>query len=969
MYETESHLIPAAKLVVPIVVGTRPEAIKLVPIIVALRESEYYEPIVISTGRHNRMVEYIFEPADTKPGVTLWAGSRRANLNERVAAVIQRFEDFCVERFDLDPDATSMPDDVLNGRHPAAVLVHNDTSSAMAAALSAFHLRISVMHVEAGLRTGGSWGRAGSGRKPSASRSAARRPPNPEHGQRLQRQPRPECPAGDLPQVESPDLLGVDGHVDVGRKDRDQQPQQPPAPEPTRRRVQHRDGAGDLGNPADRDDLLLRRLDRRRHDRFEEARLEEMQRPRVGQEGGKRQARAIHPPKPTRYVRPVAEFKLNPAYTPTADQPKAIAGLAEGLEADERFQTLLGATGTGKTFTMAATIAAVQRPALVIAHNKTLAAQLCNEFRGFFPDNAVEYFVSYYDYYQPEAYVPAQDLYIEKDSSINDEIDRLRHAATAALFARRDVIIVASVSCIYGIGSPQVYSEKMQMFQVGAEIDRDEVLRKLVKIQYQRNDSVLGRGSFRVRGEVLEIMPSYAESAYRISLFGDVIEGIQHFDPLTGEVLDTIDHVSVWPASHYVTRDETVERAVEEIRAELESRTAELEAEGKQLEAHRLRQRTAYDIEMIKELGFTSGIENYSRILDGRAAGTPPHTLIDYFPDDFVCFVDESHQTIPQIGGMYQGDRSRKQTLIDFGFRLPSAIDNRPLKFDEFLERVDRLVMVSATPGQFERVESSRIVEQIVRPTGIIDPYIEVRETKNQIDDLMNEVRVVAKAGERTLVTTLTKKMAEDLTAYLLEYGIKVRYLHSEIDTLERIQIIRDLRLGEYDVLIGVNLLREGLDLPEVSLVAILDADKEGFLRGETSLVQTIGRAARNVNGRVLMYADRETDAMRAAMSETDRRRAIQLAYNEEHGITPATVLKGISEMSEFLAMEDRAPAKRRRKRGDDFQTPEELEKTIVALEEEMLAAADELRFEEAGRIRDELRELRRDLDGINAGA
>ncbi|MEZ5077828.1 MAG: excinuclease ABC subunit UvrB [Solirubrobacterales bacterium] len=663
------------------------------------------------------------------------------------------------------------------------------------------------------------------------------------------------------------------------------------------------------------------------------------------------------------------EFELNPAYTPTADQPQAIAALAEGLEGGERFQTLLGATGTGKTFTMAATIAAVQRPALVIAHNKTLAAQLCNEFREFFPANAVEYFVSYYDYYQPEAYVPAQDLYIEKDSSINDEIDRLRHAATAALFARRDVIIVASVSCIYGIGSPQVYNEKMQLFKVGEEIDRDEVLRKLVKMQYQRNDSVLGRGSFRVRGEVLEIMPSYAESAYRISLFGDEIEGVQHFDPLTGEVLDEIDHVSVWPASHYVTRDETLERAVEEIRAELEARTAELEAEGKQLEAHRLRQRTAYDIEMLKELGFTSGIENYSRILDGRPAGSPPHTLVDYFPDDFVVFVDESHQTVPQIGGMYEGDRSRKQTLVDYGFRLPSAIDNRPLKFDEFLQRVRQLVMVSATPGPFERAESSRIVEQIVRPTGIVDPAIELRATKNQIDDLMNEVKLVAEQGERTLVTTLTKKMAEDLTAYLLEYGVRVRYLHSEIDTLERIQIVRDLRLGEYDVLVGVNLLREGLDLPEVSLVAILDADKEGFLRGETSLVQTIGRAARNVNGRVLMYADKETEAMRAAMRETDRRRAIQLAYNEEHGITPSTVRKGISEMAEFLAMEDRAPAKRRRRAGAEHSSPEELAKTIVALEEEMLAAADDLRFEEAGRLRDEIRELRRDLDGMTAGA
>jgi excinuclease ABC subunit B len=666
----------------------------------------------------------------------------------------------------------------------------------------------------------------------------------------------------------------------------------------------------------------------------------------------------------------VSEFKLNPAYTPTADQPKAIAGLKQGLEGGERFQTLLGATGTGKTFTMAATIAEVQRPALVIAHNKTLAAQLCNEFREFFPDNSVSYFVSYYDYYQPEAYVPAQDLYIEKDSSINDEIDRLRHAATAALFARRDVIIVASVSCIYGIGSPQVYNEKMQLFKVGTEIDRDDVLRKLVKIQYQRNDAVLGRGSFRIKGEVLEIMPSYAESAYRIALFGDEIESIQHFDPLTGEIFDEIDHVSVWPASHYVTKDETLERAVAEIKAELEQRISELENEGKLLESHRLQQRTAYDIEMIKELGFTSGIENYSRILDGRPAGSPPHTLIDYFPDDFVTFVDESHQTVPQIGGMYEGDRSRKTTLIDYGFRLPSAIDNRPLKFDEFLERVPQLVMVSATPGPFEKAEATRTVEQIVRPTGIVDPEIELRETKNQIDDLMNEIKARTEAGDRTLVTTLTKKMAEDLTNYLLEYGVKVRYLHSEVDTLERIQIIRDLRLGEYDVLVGVNLLREGLDLPEVSLVAILDADKEGFLRGETSLVQTIGRAARNVDGKVLMYADRETDAMKAALRETDRRRAIQVAYNEEHGITPETVRKGISEMSELLAIEDRAPrSKRRRRKGDDFATPEELERTIVVLEEEMQVAAEDLRFEEAGRIRDELRELRRDLDGMTAGA
>jgi excinuclease ABC subunit B len=665
----------------------------------------------------------------------------------------------------------------------------------------------------------------------------------------------------------------------------------------------------------------------------------------------------------------VPEFELNPAYTPTADQPKAIEGIAEGLTAGEDFITLLGATGTGKTFTMAATIERVQRPALVIAHNKTLAAQLCNEFREFFPKNRVEYFVSYYDYYQPEAYVPHQDLYIEKDSSINDEIDRLRHAATAALLARRDVIIVASVSCIFGIGSPELYRRQMQLFKVGEWIERDELLRKLVGMQYSRNETALTRGTFRVSGEMLEIFPAYAESAYRVNLFGDEVESIHHFDPLTGEIFDVIDHVAVWPASHYATEDTTLERAVLEIKAELDERLAWFHERGKELEAHRLMQRTQYDIEMMKELGFTSGIENYSRILDNREPGSPPHTLIDYFPDDFVTFVDESHQTVPQIGGMYEGDRSRKQTLVDFGFRLPSAMDNRPLKFDEFLPRVGQLVMVSATPGEFERTMAKRTVEQIVRPTGIVDPEIEVRETKNQIDDLMNEVRDRADRQERTLVTTLTKKMAEDLTGYLLEHGMRVRYLHSEVDTLERIQIIRDLRLGEYDVLVGVNLLREGLDLPEVTLVAILDADKEGFLRGETSLIQTIGRAARNVEGRVLMYADKETAAMRKAISETDRRRAIQVAYNREHGITPETVQKGISDISEFLSMETRStPSRGRRRRTDsdgEAMTPEQLEKVVVELEEEMLAAAEDLRFEEAGRIRDELKELRRDLEGL----
>jgi excinuclease ABC subunit B len=666
----------------------------------------------------------------------------------------------------------------------------------------------------------------------------------------------------------------------------------------------------------------------------------------------------------------VTQFQLNPAYTPTADQPQAIGSLAEGLRADERFLTLLGATGTGKTFTMAGVIERMQRPALVIAHNKTLAAQLCNEFREFFPDNAVEYFVSYYDYYQPEAYVPAQDLYIEKDSSINDEIDRLRHSATAALLARRDVVIVASVSCIYGIGSPELYREQMQLFKVGEWIDRDAVLRKLIGMQYGRNDTNLTRGTFRVKGEMLEVFPAYAETAFRIALFGDEVEQVQHFDPLTGEVLDEIDHVAVWPATHYVTKEETIERAVSEIKHELAERVALFEERGKVLEAHRLRQRTEYDMELLKELGFAPGIENYSRILDGRPEGSPPHTLIDYFPDDLVVFVDESHQTIPQLGGMYEGDRSRKQTLVDHGFRLPSALDNRPLRFEEFLSRIGQMVMVSATPGEFERASASRVVEQIVRPTGIVDPEVEVRETRNQIDDLMNGVRRRVEVGERTLVTTLTKKMAEDLTAYLLEHGFRVRYLHSEIDTLERIQIIRDLRLGEYDVLVGVNLLREGLDLPEVSLVAVLDADKEGFLRGETSLIQTIGRAARNVRGQVLMYADRETEAMRAAIRETDRRRAIQLAYNREHGITPETVQKGISDLTEFLAMESRtAPARRRRvQRGDEaISSPKELEKVIVQLEEEMLAAADELRFEEAARIRDELKDLRADLDALRA--
>jgi excinuclease ABC subunit B len=663
----------------------------------------------------------------------------------------------------------------------------------------------------------------------------------------------------------------------------------------------------------------------------------------------------------------VPKFKINPAYRAVADQPKARDELAGGIDGGDRFQTLLGVTGSGKTATMAFAIEQTQRPALVIAHNKTLAAQLCNEFREFFPDNSVEYFVSYYDYYQPEAYVPSQDLYIEKDSSINDEIDRLRHSATSALFARRDVIVVASVSCIFGLGSPEKYDAQVVVLKRGDMADRDGILRKLVDNQYTRNDQALGRGSFRVRGETLEVFPAYAETAYRAVFFGDEIEQVQQFDPLTGEVIQELEHAGIWPATHYATDRPTIERALVEIRDELEARTKELEEQGKLLESHRLRQRTQFDMEMLRELGFCNGIENYSRILDGRRPGERPYCLIDFFPSDFVCFIDESHQTVPQIGGMYEGDRSRKQTLVEYGFRLPSALDNRPQTFEEFLERTPQMVFVSATPGDFEQNHSSRIVEQIVRPTGIVDPAVDVRETKNQIDDLMNEIRQRTEVGERALVTTLTKKMAEDLTDYMLEYGFRVRYLHSEIDTLERIQIIRELRLGEFDVLVGVNLLREGLDLPEVSLVAILDADKEGFLRGETSLIQTIGRAARNVRGTVIMYADKETAAMRTAIGETDRRRAIQVAYNKERGITPETVRKGISDITDFLALESKVPSSRRTRRMRETQgmSAGEITKIMVELEEEMLAAADDLRFEYAAKLRDEIKALRRELDEL----
>ena len=661
-------------------------------------------------------------------------------------------------------------------------------------------------------------------------------------------------------------------------------------------------------------------------------------------------------------------FRFAGSFEPKGDQPRAIAGICEGMEAGERFVTLLGATGTGKTATMAFVIEQLQRPALVIAHNKTLAAQLCNEFREFFPDNAVEYFVSYYDYYQPEAYIATSDTYIEKDAVVNDDIDRLRHAATASLLTRKDVIIVASVSCIYGLGSPDEYKERLVILKKGKDTQgRDELLRSLVDIQYRRNDTALGRGKFRARGDVIELQPAYMETAYRISLFGDEVESITHYDPLTGEVLGRLEELVVYPATHYVTDPLTIERATQEIYREMEECVRAFEADGKILEAHRIRQRTEYDIEMLRELGYCNGVENYSRIFEGRPPGSSPFTLMDYFPGDYLLFVDESHQTIPQIGGMYEGDRSRKTQLIDYGFRLPSALDNRPLQFPEFLTKVGQGILVSATPGAFEAREGGRVVEQIIRPTGLIDPIIDLRPTEGQIDNLLGEIREREAKGERVLVTTLTKKMAEDLSNYLIESGVRTRYLHSEIDTLERIQIIRDLRLGEYDVLVGVNLLREGLDLPEVSLVAILDADKEGFLRGQTALIQTIGRAARNVNGRVIMYGDKETESIKGAVRETQRRRDIQLKYNEVHGITPETIIKGVSDIAEFLSLgSPNVPASQRGRR----QVPEglgrkELEKLSIELEEAMFMAAEELRFEEAARLRDEIKGLRREIAAL----
>lgn len=655
-------------------------------------------------------------------------------------------------------------------------------------------------------------------------------------------------------------------------------------------------------------------------------------------------------------------FVLKAEFEPKGDQPQAIAELVEGVQSGQRLQVLLGATGTGKTFTMANVIAQVQRPTLIIAHNKTLAAQLCSEFKEFFPENAVEYFVSYYDYYQPEAYIPSSDTYIEKDSSINDEIDKLRHSATAALFERRDVIIVASVSCIYGLGSPEDYQELMLSLRLGGNYDRDYILRKLVAIQYERNDVNFIRGKFRVRGDVIEIFPvSASEKAIRVELFGDEVERIVEFDTVTGEILGERRHVAIFPATHYVTSKENMERAIKDIEAELEVRLAELREQNMLLEAQRLEQRTRYDIEMMQEMGFCQGIENYSRHITARNPGDSPFTLLDYFPEDYLIIVDESHVTLPQVGGMYEGDRSRKKTLVDFGFRLPSAFDNRPLKFNEFEERINQIVCVSATPGKYELERAQSVVQQIIRPTGLLDPVILVRPIQGQIDDLLGEIRIRIERQERVLVTTLTKKMAEDLTDYMKELGIKVRYLHSEVKTLERMMIIRDLRLGVFDVLVGINLLREGLDLPEVSLVAILDADKEGFLRAERSLIQTIGRAARNAQGLVIMYADKITDSMQKALDETNRRRSIQMAHNQKHGIVPQTIKKAVRDVIEatMVAEEQAKYSTDKAKK----MPKAELRKMIENLERDMKEAAKQLNYERAAELRDLIMELRVELN------
>ncbi len=662
------------------------------------------------------------------------------------------------------------------------------------------------------------------------------------------------------------------------------------------------------------------------------------------------------------------QFRLVSEFAPAGDQPAAIAQLVSGLQAKDQYQTLLGITGSGKSFTIAGVIEAVQRPTLILAPNKSLAAQLASEFREFFPENRVEYFVSYYDYYQPEAYVPSSDTYIEKDSSINEEIDRLRHSATAALFSRRDVIIVASVSAVYGLGSPEDYATQMLHIEVGKEFEQRAMLRRLVDLQYDRNDMNLVRNTFRVRGDTVEIFPSYEEAPVRIEMFGDEIERILVFDSLTGEVKAEVPRFGLFPASHYATPEDKLRRAVDNIESELAQRLEELEKAGKLLEAQRLRMRTAHDVEMLREVGSCAGVENYSRHLDGRSPGDRPYTLLDYFPDDFLCIMDESHVSVPQLRGQYEGDRTRKQTLVDHGFRLPSAMDNRPLRFEEVFETLGQVIFLSATPGDWEVEHSSQVVEQLVRPTGLVDPEVIVRPTKGQIDDLVAEIRTRCELDQRVLVTTLTKKMAEDLTEYLAEIGVNVRYMHSDVDTVARIELLRGLRLGEYDVLIGINLLREGLDLPEVSFVAILDADKEGFLRSETALVQTIGRAARNSEGKVVMYADYMTDSMRRAINETNRRRKHQLAYNEAHGIDPQTITKKVADILELV----RGPADhvdRRRQGGRGKNTASsvveglanaDLERLILELKEEMQAASAALRFEEAARIRDEIKELQR---------
>ncbi len=659
------------------------------------------------------------------------------------------------------------------------------------------------------------------------------------------------------------------------------------------------------------------------------------------------------------------KFKIESEYIPKGDQPEAITALVEGIKNGLQGQVLLGATGTGKTFTMAHVIQALQRPTLVLAPNKTLAAQLCGEFKEFFPNNSVEYFVSYYDYYQPEAYIPHTDTYIEKDSSVNDEIDKLRHSATCALFERRDVIIVASVSCIYGLGDPEQYSTLVLSLRRGETYDRESVLRKLVSIQYERNDINFIRGKFRVRGDVLEIFPASAsEKAIRVDFNGDEVERMLEFDVLTGEILGQRSHVSIFPASHYATSREIMDRAIGTIEAELEERLAELRAKDKLLEAQRLEQRTRFDLEMMSEMGFCSGIENYSRHLTGRAPGQPPYTLLDYFPKDFIMFIDESHVAVPQVGAMYEGDRSRKKALVEYGFRLPSAFDNRPLTFQEFIARLNQVIYLSATPGPYELKHTSRVVEQIIRPTGLVDPEISVRPSQGQIDDLLEEIRLRVRRGERVLVTTLTKKMAEDLTDYLREIGIKVRYLHSDIKTIERMEILRDLRLGVFDVLVGINLLREGLDLPEVSLVAILDADKEGYLRSERSLIQTIGRAARNVEGKVIMYADKVTDSMHRAITETNRRRGVQLEYNRRHGITPETVRKSVRDVIEATRVAEPKAIYEAAPHTGKKMTKSQLKKTIASLEKEMRESARQLAFERAAQLRDVIIELRLQLRG-----